>query len=256
MSSDITNLVERLAIFAAVLEVSASPKPGNVHRFRDFEDTKFEHFLGAAIGAGPMWRRATERGVLAALGELEFNQIGVGNEVFAAVTEGTRWHHGRNTNLGIVLLLVPLCAAAGATLVLEKASVQDLRVALTTILQKTTVEDAIAVVKAINLIQPGGLSTVSKYSVTDSSIIEQLKKDHIDLVSLFKICSTYDLICYEYFHNFQITFEQGVPTFQECIAKTDFNRATIQTFLTLLATHPDTHVSRKFGQDEANQLSL
>jgi triphosphoribosyl-dephospho-CoA synthase len=256
MSSDVTNLVERIAIFAAVLEVSASPKPGNVHRFKDFEDTKYEHFLGAAIGAGPIWRRTAERGVLTALGELKFNQIGVGEEILAAVTEGTRWHTGRNTNLGIVLLLVPLCAAAGATLVLEKTSVQDLRVALSTVLQNTTVEDAIAVVKAINLVRPGGLSTVSEYSVTNSNIINQMQEDNVDLMSLFKICSTYDLICFEYLHNFQITFEHGVPAFQESITKTNFNHATIQTFLILLATHPDTHISRKFGQETANRVNL
>ncbi|WP_455363487.1 triphosphoribosyl-dephospho-CoA synthase, partial [[Eubacterium] cellulosolvens] len=30
---------------AVLLEVSAYPKPGNVHRTRDFELTRFEHFL-------------------------------------------------------------------------------------------------------------------------------------------------------------------------------------------------------------------
>lgn len=254
VSLDIPDFVERLAILAAVLEVSASPKPGNVHRFRDFTDTKFEHFLGAAIGAGPIWRKVAQRGVLAALGEREFSQIGVGEWIFAAVEEGTQWHQGRNPNLGIILLLIPLCAAAGMTLVAEKSAVQELRTSLAIILQATTVEDAVAVVKAIQLIQPGGLGTAPEYSVTNPSIIEQLKTDRINLLSLFKMCSDRDLICYEYLHDFKITFEEGVPAFKENLMHTDFNRATIQTFLALLATHPDTHVRRKFGSEVASQI--
>jgi len=254
MSLDISNFVERLAILASVLEVSASPKPGNVHRFRDFADTKFEHFLGAAIGAGPIWRRATHRGMLTALGKLEYSQIGVGEGVLAAIKEGTRWHKGRNPNLGIVLLLIPLCAAAGATLAAGKSSIRDLRTSLKTILRATTVEDAVTVVKAIKLIHPGGLGPAPEYSVTDPAAIDQLKEDRMSLLSLFKLCAERDLICNEYLHDFQITFEEGVPTFKEGVTNGDFNRATIQTFLVLLATHPDTHVSRKFSYDVATRL--
>ncbi|MFX0198158.1 MAG: triphosphoribosyl-dephospho-CoA synthase [Candidatus Hodarchaeota archaeon] len=255
MHSNISDFVEQLAILASVLEVSASPKPGNVHRFRDFGDTKFEHFLGAAIGAGAIWRTAARRGILAELGELEFSQIGVGDWVLAAIKEGTRWHKGRNPNLGIILLLIPLCAAAGASLAAGKHSIQELRNSLKTILRKTTVEDAVGVVKAINLTRPGGLGTVQNYSVTDPNIINQLKTDEIDLRSLFKFCVDRDLICNEYLYDFQITFEEGVPIFKKEITKADFNLATIQIFLELLAAHPDTLVSRKFGKEVAIQLS-
>ncbi len=34
MTSNLEDHIERLAIMAAVLEVSTSPKPGNVHRYR------------------------------------------------------------------------------------------------------------------------------------------------------------------------------------------------------------------------------
>ena len=255
MRSTISDFVERLAIMASVLEVTATPKPGNVHRFRDFEDTKFEHFLGAAIGTGPIWRIAAHRGILAELGALEFSQIGVGDWILAAIKEGKRWYKGRNPNLGIVLLLIPLCAAAGASLAAGRYSIQELRNSLREILRATTVEDAVGVIKAINLVQPGGLGTVQNYSVTDPDIINRLKEDEIDLLSLFKFCTDQDLICNEYLHDFQITFEEGVPSFKEGITVADFNRATIQIFLVLLAAHPDTLVSRKFGKEVATRLS-
>ena len=41
-----------------LLEVSATPKPGNIDRDHDFDDTKYEHFLASAISAGPIFERA------------------------------------------------------------------------------------------------------------------------------------------------------------------------------------------------------
>jgi len=37
--------VSRIAELASVLEVSGYPKPGNVHRTRDFDDMVYEDFL-------------------------------------------------------------------------------------------------------------------------------------------------------------------------------------------------------------------
>ncbi len=255
MTSNLEDHIERLAIMAAVLEVSTSPKPGNVHRYRDFSDTNYEHFLGAAIGAGPIWRMTAKRGIMASLDEIEFNQIGVGKRVYQAIQEGSRWHKGRNTNLGIVLLLIPLCAAAGASLSTGNRSIQTLRTNLSSVLRATTVKDAMEVVKAINLIQPGGLGIVPKYSLTDKNVIKQLEQDEINLYSLFLTCSEYDLICSEYINDFMITFNEGVPIFKEGIDSTDFNRATIQTYLKLLSTHPDSHISRIHGSNIANNVS-
>src|SRR5512134_1932121 len=88
-----------LATAACLLEVSA-PKPGNVSRTSDFDDTTFEDFLLSAAAIGPVLAEARARGV--------------GPTILAAV-QATRRHIDTNTNLGMVLLLTPLaCAAADA----------------------------------------------------------------------------------------------------------------------------------------------
>ena len=40
--------IARCAQLAMCLEVSSSPKPGNIDRFSDYEDTRYEHFLASA----------------------------------------------------------------------------------------------------------------------------------------------------------------------------------------------------------------
>ncbi len=39
--ADAGEYIRRCATLAALLEVSASPKPGNVHRTRDHSDTRY-----------------------------------------------------------------------------------------------------------------------------------------------------------------------------------------------------------------------
>ncbi len=57
--ADTGEYVRRCATLAALLEVSASPKPGNVHRMRDRPDTRYEHFLAGSVAlGGAMWRMA------------------------------------------------------------------------------------------------------------------------------------------------------------------------------------------------------
>jgi len=53
----------RAAQLAACLEVSGTPKPGNVHRAFDFPDTRFEHFLAGGVALGPATREVAGGGV-------------------------------------------------------------------------------------------------------------------------------------------------------------------------------------------------
>ena len=49
------------ARLACVLEVSA-PKPGNVNRLHDFEDTRFDDFLASGIALGNVCEEAARNG--------------------------------------------------------------------------------------------------------------------------------------------------------------------------------------------------
>ena len=50
----ITAYITRCAQLSMVLEVSASPKPGNVDRDHNYIDTDYEHFLTSAVSVYPV----------------------------------------------------------------------------------------------------------------------------------------------------------------------------------------------------------
>ncbi len=46
----------RCAQLARLLEVSATPKPGNIDRDHNYTDTLFEHFLASTVDVNPFIR--------------------------------------------------------------------------------------------------------------------------------------------------------------------------------------------------------
>jgi triphosphoribosyl-dephospho-CoA synthase len=91
------------AQLALVLEVSSTPKPGNVDRAREYPDLRFEHFMAGAVGA---------RDGLA----LAADDRSVG-ESFREAVAGMSGQTGGNTQFGALLLVTPLVrAAAGGDL--------------------------------------------------------------------------------------------------------------------------------------------
>ncbi|GAB6880262.1 triphosphoribosyl-dephospho-CoA synthase [Halorubrum gandharaense] len=114
------------AVLALLLEVSGTPKPGNVDRTRDLDDLHFEAFLGGAVGA----RKGLE---MAATG----NSLGT---AFERAVAGMADRAGTNTQFGCLLLLVPLIAAA---------SKDDLSPeSLDRVTRSSTVDDAVAFYRA------------------------------------------------------------------------------------------------------------
>src|SRR5437867_11833242 len=85
---------------ACVWEVTAR-KPGNVHRFRDFEDVGYLDFVTSAAAVAP------ELGIFS----LDCGQFSLGHRIYRAIL-ATREVAPSNTNLGMVLLLAPLATAA------------------------------------------------------------------------------------------------------------------------------------------------
>src|ERR1700704_1121547 len=80
------------AQLACIWEATAR-KPGNVHRYWDFDDTTYLDFLHSAAAIAPILETACERHV----GETVLKSI-----------QATRSITATNTNLGIILLLAPL----------------------------------------------------------------------------------------------------------------------------------------------------
>jgi triphosphoribosyl-dephospho-CoA synthase len=229
------------AQLACLLEASA-PKPGNVSPARRYGDITYEDFLASAAAIGAPLSHAGERPL--------------GQTVRCAIEATARWTRS-NTNLGIVLLLAPLARAAMS--VRDAGRVSDatdgvsgfsrtLRAAVRDVLAETTVDDACDVYAAIRRAAPGGLGRVDAQDVADDPTMT--------LVDVMRLAADRDSIAREYATAFELTFGTGVPALEG--ARRDglsWNDAVVETFLTLLATTPDTHIVRRGGAALAEQVS-
>jgi triphosphoribosyl-dephospho-CoA synthase len=215
------------AQLACLLEVSA-PKPGNVSPGRAFDDLRYEDFLASAAAIGEP---------LAGAGRQT-----VGETVLHAIEATSRWTRS-NSNLGIVLLLAPLARAA-----FRSPNPDDLRTTLRHVLDSTTVDDARQVYTAIRRAAPGGLGRADEQDVSGEPTFP--------LRDVMRLAAARDAIAREYATDYEVTFETGAPTLES--ARGDglsWDDAIVETFLTVLAGTPDTHVARRAGLEAAVEVS-
>jgi triphosphoribosyl-dephospho-CoA synthase len=217
------DLIGLYAQVACVWEASAR-KPGNVHRYRDFEDSSYVDFLVSAAAAGR---------VLDGAG---------GRPVGQTVLEGvrlTRRVAGSNTNLGILLLLAPLAKAAAG---------EGVRAGLPRVLDDLDVADAVAVYEAIRLANPAGLGRVPEQDVhaTPTQTLRQV----------MALAADRDLIARQYAAGFREVFGEGVPALLSGLQDTGaLEGAILCCHLRLLVAHPDSLIARKRGPAEAEEAS-
>ena len=249
--------VARAAQIAAALEVSGYPKPGNVHRTADLKEMTFEHFIASSIAIGPVLLDVAKKGFRAGKGEIKTADIEVGGAIKSAIENTMKWQRDGNTNLGSVLLLIPLAAAAGITLAKEgKIEMKKLRANLSNVLKSTTPEDALNVYDAILIANPEGLGKVNELDVKNEASKKRIKKERVSLYEIMKISSSGDNVSREWVTDMQITFEFGYPLVKKLYGRTkNMNTTTIQSFLEILSKYPDTFVQRIHGKEIAEKVS-
>jgi triphosphoribosyl-dephospho-CoA synthase len=249
--------VSRCASLAALLEVSAYPKPGNVHRTRNFLDTKYEHFLAGSVALGGAMGKLAVKGHEAESGERSLEDLGLGEGILEAVTDSLCWQNGGNVNLGVVLLFAPLATAAGSVLMRHgEVIVQDLREKLELVTRSTTPEDAVRVYEAIRAsMTPKILGEVEELDVHDESASYEIVERGMTLIDVFRLCSDRDLICREWTSGFKVTFEEGYPHLGGALDSGDVNSAIVDAFLLILSKNPDSLIIRKSGETKAAEVS-
>jgi triphosphoribosyl-dephospho-CoA synthase len=213
------------AQLACLLEVSA-PKPGNISPGRHFHDTTYEDFLASAVAVGPALAGAADRPL--------------GATIHTAIEATVRWA-GRNTNLGIALLLAPLARAA-------RLRDGSLRERVGQVLADTTVADAAEVYAAIRLARPGGLGSAPAEDVAGSPAVT--------LTQAMALAADRDSVAREYSTGFAATFEIGAPAVRDGRRRgLRWPDVTVYAYLALLAALPDTLIARKLGRAEAERIS-
>jgi triphosphoribosyl-dephospho-CoA synthase len=210
----------------ACLVEAGAPKPGNVSPGRHFRDTRYEDFVASAVAIGP---------ALAAAGRQS-----LGSTILHAVTATDQWTTS-NTNLGIILLLSPLARAA-------LHSEGALRDGVREVLARTTVADAAEVYEAIRRTRPGGLGSSAREDVSATPTVP--------LRDAMALAADRDSVAREYATDFATTLDVGVPALRAArSAGLGWSEATVETFLRLLATRPDTLIARKLGGAAAATVS-
>ena len=242
------DLVAKIAQIASVLEVSGYPKPGNVHRTQDFEDMIFEDFLISGIVIGDVMKKAALKGAKYKDKPDSLYKIGLGELIKEAVEETNKWI-ANNTNLGIIMLLTPLSAAAGMT-----DNFLKLRDNIDKIMRATTSKDALNLYDSINIADAGGMGERDELDVGSEKAKEELLKNEINMFQVLDISSEWDMLSFELTNQMPVTFEVGFPLFKNVKMNYGINKATIQTFLTILSEFPDTLISRKYGVNVAMEV--
>ncbi len=207
------------ATVACLLEATAR-KPGNVHRFLDFDNVGYLDFaLSAAAIAEPMAKAQTRP---------------LGETILDAV-RSTRRLVATNTNLGIILLIAPLAG-------IETRDELSHRIA------STTVEDARLAYQAIGIAHPGGMGKVPDHDLDSVP--------SVSLLEAMRLAADRDSVARQYTCNFADVYELALPALaQAIIDRQPLETAIITTHLAVLSQLPDTLIRRKRGEAVAREAS-
>jgi triphosphoribosyl-dephospho-CoA synthase len=263
-NSQFSSTIARCAQLAMLLEVSASPKPGNVDREHNYPDTCFEHFIASSVSVFPVLELAAK------------SRSGIGALIRDAVCESSSWQQGGNTHFGAFLLLIPLSMAAGklfdsrekTNFTLSAEEFENLAAHAHAFVQKTDHEDAVEFYRAFDVAEVR-VNSVDEFNLGDPKSTAELEKQKVTLYELMKIAEGYDLIANEWTSGFARCLE-GAKIITEFMqdrrqeienpvlncSSTGINEAIVYTFLKLLSRHRDTFIQTKFDKATADYVSV
>lgn len=243
--------VARCAQLAMLLEVSAHPKPGNIDRNHDYENTTFEHFLTSSVAVYPILEKAAEK------------DHEIGKYVHEAVLESIAWQRGGNTHFGAFLLLFPLAMAAGRLIRNSRElTPENLTEEASSIVKGTDVEDALQIYRSFG---PAGVKVrkVNEFDLSDSKAIVDIENKRTTLYQLMEMSSSYDLIAREWVSGFTrcaqcariLTREMDGHGTLVHTGNSRINHVIVYAFLKMLATDMDTFIETKFDRQTAEEVS-
>lgn len=227
MKTSLSELTRLACLWEATI-----PKPGNVHPHASFDDLTYDDFVTSANVIAPI------------LGTSKNKRIG---ELVLEAAQATMKAVGKNTNLGIIIILAPLAVARREGKLVS------------TILEEMGVQDAIDVYRAIRVMQPGGMGKVSEQDVSDIPTIT--------LLEAMRLAEDRDLIARQYSNGYRDVLQLLLPHLKqkyvhfsldhECINVHASLVLSVQsTFLTGIAELGETLIRRKCGEAVEKQAQL
>jgi triphosphoribosyl-dephospho-CoA synthase len=239
-----THLIAQYAQFAMILEVCATPKPGNVDRDHNYPDTHFEHFLASAVSVYPILKKAST------------DNKNIGKYIHDAALESAKWQSGGNTHFGAFILLIPLVMAAGKLRTQMNGGpgiFPELEQSVMELVKDTSADDSVELYRAFS--KAGvRINNVDDLDLADPASINEIRARGTTLYRLMDISSSYDMIAREWTSGYQLTFKCA-NSILEKYRSMSINDALVRTFLEILARNPDTFIQTKFDLERAKDVS-
>jgi len=251
--------ISEKAQFAMLLDI-LTPKPGNVHRYRDHPDTRMIHFAASITQLGYPLYQAAQWGSRKWSSKDESSRLG---SLIKIGVRASLEPHEKNTLLGTILLLVPLTTAAGYVSSTSKITKNNLRQSLSRILLDATVEDAVNLVRALQIASPGGTkpkslewtSTSQAFDFQSPHTINLIRQKAYTLRDLQALASSYDSIAQEYTTDFSYTFDILYPQLLKSLNRySRLEDAVLDVYLWALGDRPDSLIQRKGGSQVAKDV--
>ncbi len=214
-----------MARWACLLEVCA-PKAGNVHPHASFADTTWRDFIVSAQVTAPILNLAAVRGV---------------GQTVRDCVHATNQAVGRNTNLGMLLLLAPLCAVPRTA----DASLSD---GVRAVLGDVTQRDAQLIYEAIRQASPGGLGAAGDHDVRGEL--------RLSFAQAMALASQWDAVARQHCNGYAEVFTFIAPSLTSAIkAGAPLSTAIVYAHLAQIAREPDSLIARKCGRDVAEEAT-
>jgi len=215
--------IGQYAQLACVLDVAA-PKAGNVHLGASFENINASDFLISAMVAAPILDRAPRQPL---------------GQTILEACRATRAAVGMNTNLGILLLLAPLCKAG-----LEG----DLRSKVAAVLDELTMADTRHIFEAIRLAEPRGLGEAPQQDVRDEPTVPLIE-------AMAMAAERGDAVARQYTNGFADVFDHVAADLESGLAAgLAYDQTIVLAHLKQIAREPDGLIRRKRGLELATKV--
>jgi triphosphoribosyl-dephospho-CoA synthase len=213
---------------ACFAELSAL-KPGNVHIFADGHGMVVKDFILSAEASAIVIAKTDN---------------GVGQRIKAAV-QATWQAVNCNTNLGIILLAAPMIQAS--LLAYNDDKHPSLRVALASLLQNLSVEDAVLAYQAVEQASPAGLGEADEHDIH--------AQPTVTLLSAMQAAEERDLIAKQYSNGFVDIFNIGLVQYESAMSRWNNESWAISAVhLAFMAGFPDSHIVRKYGASKGAEI--
>jgi len=230
-----TRSVPQNAQLALLLEVTGTPKPGNVDRRHDYPDLRFEHFMAGAVGSLPGLRLAADPD----------ERLGT---AFETAIAGMSDQRAGNTQFGALLLLAPLVRAAAVG--------DHSPMGGEAVVAATTVADAADFYRSFEHVDvavddpPEGLDDLDVRRGSDA--VPGLEARELTLADVMELSAPVDGVAAEWVDGFPRTF-RAADRLLDLDGPVPDRAARV--FLELLAAEPDTFVVKRADRETAEEAT-